>query len=63
MDLVPDNGIFIEGNDMQGWFDGITKMAREPITRMQMGKAARKSVEHLMMRTKRGKSGLMLLRR
>ena len=45
MDLVPDNGIFIAENNMQGWFDGITKMAREPITRMQMGKAARKSVE------------------
>ena len=45
MDLVPDNGIFIAENNMQGWFDGITKMAREPITRMKMGKAARKSVE------------------
>ena len=45
MDLVPDNGIFIEGNDMDGWWQGMNKMANEPVTRMRMGKAARKSVE------------------
>jgi len=45
MDLVPDNGIFIEGNSMDGWWEGMNKMAREPITRLKMGKAARKSVE------------------
>ena len=45
MDLVPDNGIFIEGNDMDAWWQGMNKMANEPVTRMRMGKAARKSVE------------------
>lgn len=45
MDLVPNNGIFIEGNDMDAWWQGMNKLANEPITRIQMGKTARESVE------------------
>jgi glycosyltransferase involved in cell wall biosynthesis len=45
MDLVPDNGIFIEDNDLQGWHEAMNRMAQEPILRMKMGLAARKTVE------------------
>lgn len=45
MDLVKDNGIFIEWNDLQAWYDGLSKMATEPQLRLRMGKAARQSVE------------------
>ena len=45
MDLVKDNGIFIEENNLDGWFDAMTKMTTEPQLRLRMGKAARQSVE------------------
>ena len=45
MDLVPENGIFIENNDLDGWFMGMKKMLREPESRLSMGLAARKTVE------------------
>ena len=46
MDLVKDNGIFIEGNDLQAWYDGMTEMATNQVLRMKMGNAARKTVEN-----------------
>jgi len=45
MDLVKDNGIFIENNDLQGWYDGMTTMCFEPTLRKRMGVAARQTVE------------------
>jgi len=45
MDLVKDNGIFIEGNDLQTWFEGMSTMATSSILRMKMGTNARKTVE------------------
>lgn len=45
MDLVKDNGIFIENNDLQAWFDGMTEMTTNAVLRKQMGVAARRSAE------------------
>jgi len=45
MDLVKDNGIFIEGNNLDGWYEAMHAMATRPILRMEMGKNARKTVE------------------
>lgn len=44
-DLVSDNGIFVEANSMSGWYEGMTKMARDVQLRMRMGIAARQTVE------------------
>lgn len=44
-DLVADNGIFIEGNDLQAWFDGMEDMVRDGPLKKQIGHAARKTVE------------------
>ena len=45
MDLVKDNGVFVEDNDLQGWYDGMSLMVENSILRYEMGKAARKTVE------------------
>lgn len=45
MDLVPDNGIFVEGNSHQGWWDSMNLLSRDAELRKRMGKAARKTVE------------------
>lgn len=45
MDLVQDNGMFVEGNTLDGWYEAMTRMAHEPLLRLKMGKAARKTVE------------------
>ena len=45
MDLVPDNGIFVEGNSLRGWFESMNMMARNEEMRKKMGLAARKTVE------------------
>jgi glycosyltransferase involved in cell wall biosynthesis len=45
MDLVSDNGIFIEGNSPSAWFDGMTKMVKDEQLRKRMGIAARQTVE------------------
>lgn len=46
MDLVPDNGIFVESNDGQGWWDGMTAMATDAKLRLSMGEAARDTVKN-----------------
>lgn len=45
MDLVKDNGIFIEGNSMSGWNEAMTVFARDPELRNKMGRAAHETVE------------------
>ena len=45
MDLVKDNGIFVEDNDLQAWFEGMVAMTKSPYMRRDMGEAARKTVE------------------
>lgn len=45
MDLVKDNGIFIEANSMQGWWDGINALAKDSKLRKRMGVVARQTVE------------------
>lgn len=45
MDLVPDNGLFVEANSHQGWFDSMNLMARDTELRKRMGQAARKTAE------------------
>lgn len=45
MDMVKDNGIFIENNDLQAWFDGMTVMTKNIRLRQTMGEAAHKTVE------------------
>ena len=45
MDLVKDNGIFIENNDLQEWFNGMSLLAENPHLRHTMGIQARKTVE------------------
>jgi len=45
MDLVKDNGIFVEANSMQGWWDSLNLMAKNPELRKRMGVAARQTVE------------------
>lgn len=45
MDLVPDNGLFVEGNSHQGWWDAMNMMAQDTEARKKMGLAARKTVE------------------
>lgn len=45
MDLVPENGIFVEANSPTGWLNGLNKMARDHQMRRRMGIAARQTVE------------------
>lgn len=45
MDLVKDNGIFVEGNSMSGWHEGMNALAKDPMLRKRMGIAARQTVE------------------
>lgn len=45
MDIVNDNGIFVEDNNLQGWFDGMTTLANSAMTRKNMGYRAWKTVE------------------
>jgi glycosyltransferase involved in cell wall biosynthesis len=40
-----NNGIFVEGNDAEGWETGIEFMIENPDKRIEMGKEARKTVE------------------
>ena len=45
MDLVPDNGIFVEANSYEGWWEAMNKMAKDERLRKSMGLAARETVE------------------
>lgn len=45
MDMVADNGVFVEGNSPSGWLLGLNKMAREHQLRNRMGIAAHQTVE------------------
>lgn len=45
MDLVNDNGIFVEGNSMSGWYEAMTRMVKDADLRKGMGVCARKTVE------------------
>ena len=45
MDLVPDNGIFVDGNGAKGWYEGMNMLARDAELRKRMGKAAYQTVE------------------
>lgn len=45
MDLVKDNGIFVEGNSLPGWWEGLNAMAQKRQLRKSMGNAARRTVE------------------
>jgi len=45
MDLVKDNGIFIEKNDLRSWHEGMNALAQSPALRLKMGHAARQTVE------------------
>jgi len=45
MDLVPDNGIFIEGNSASSWYEGMTTLARNADLRKSIGSAARLTAE------------------
>ena len=45
MDLVHDNGIFVEGNDLHAWWEGIEKLANSAELRKLMGISARQTVE------------------
>lgn len=45
MDLVADNGMFVEGNSPTGWMIALTGMAQDHQLRRRMGIAARQTVE------------------
>lgn len=45
MDIVPDNGLFVEANSHEGWFEAMNLMAQNEDARKKMGLAARKTVE------------------
>lgn len=45
MDLVPENGMFVEANSLQGWLIAMNKMAQDHDTRRIMGYNARRTVE------------------
>ena len=45
MDLVKDNGIFIENNDLHAWVEGMTALAKDAALRRRLGIAARQTVE------------------
>jgi len=45
LDLVKNNGIFVEGNSASGWHEGMTMLARNAELRQCMGAAARQTVE------------------
>lgn len=45
LDLVKDNGIFVEENSMSGWYEGMTTLARDALLRKRMGGAALETVE------------------
>jgi len=45
IDLVKDNGIFVEGNSMSSWHEGMNLLARDAQLRKRMGEAARETVE------------------
>lgn len=44
MDLVPDNGLFVEANDPKGWTAGISMMVDLAMGRRQMADAAQETV-------------------
>lgn len=46
MDLVKNNGIFVEGNSALGWKEGMTTLVRNAELRKTMGAAARQTVEN-----------------
>lgn len=45
MDLVPDNGIFVEDNTTEGWVKGISEMIENVPLRQTMAEAAYKTVQ------------------
>lgn len=45
MDLVKNNGIFVDGNTMAGWHEGMNTLVRNAELRKCMGAAARQTVE------------------
>lgn len=45
MDLVRENGMFIEANSLSNWLIALNKMAKEPALRKVMGASARQTVE------------------
>jgi len=45
MDLVSDNGIFVENNSLSGWLIALNKMVEDHQHRRRMGVAARQTVE------------------
>lgn len=45
LDLVKDNGIFVGGNSMSGWYEGMNMLARDADLRKRMGQAAHETVE------------------
>jgi glycosyltransferase involved in cell wall biosynthesis len=45
MDLVKDNGIFVESNNLDGWFEGMSVLTKDSLLRKRMGEAARETVE------------------
>jgi glycosyltransferase involved in cell wall biosynthesis len=44
MDLVKDNGIFVEGNSLDGWYEGLDILTKDSLFRKRMGTAARETV-------------------
>ena len=46
MDLVPDNGMFVEANSISGWLLSLNKMTQDHEMRRQMGIAAKQTVEN-----------------
>lgn len=45
MDLVKDNGIFIENNDLNAWYKGMETLTYNEYYRREIGNAARQTVE------------------
>ncbi len=45
MDITQDNGVFVENNSLQGWFDGMMMLSSSASTRKSMGHRARQTVE------------------
>jgi glycosyltransferase involved in cell wall biosynthesis len=45
LDLVKDNGIFVEDNSASGWYEGMTLLAKDALLRKRMGEAAHETVE------------------
>lgn len=45
MDLVPDNGIFVDSNEPDAWEAGINVMVENPMLRQKIGEQARKTVD------------------